>query len=172
MAWEKKVLLGFNIPIKVGKIRNDFFKPTFLPKNEQTKSTLRLVDLFFFFIFWKKVKTPKRHFEIDWPLLKNILWTYEAFHSLKMTHNFWTKSRNSCQFDISRKSDRLPWIDSFHFLGSQSYTFSRPLALITMHKLSLSINGFPVLKFRHRHIPNYLRFSISLLMKILWCGTA
>ena len=54
--------------IKVIKIRNKFFKPTFLPKNKQTISTLLLVDLFSF-VFWKKVKTPKRHFEINWPLL-------------------------------------------------------------------------------------------------------
>ena len=64
----------FNIPIaietaqlKVRQIRNDFFKPMFLPKNERTNSTLLLLDLFSF-VFWKKVKTPKRHFEINWPL--------------------------------------------------------------------------------------------------------
>ena len=79
-----------------------------------------------------------------------------GIHSLKMHPIFWIISRNSVHSDISRKSDRLPWIDSFHFLGSQSYTFSRPLALITMHKLSLSINGFPVLKFRHRYIHQVL----------------
>jgi hypothetical protein len=50
--------------LKVRKIRNYFFKPTFLPKNERTNSILLLVDLFSFF-FWKKVKTPKRHFEIN-----------------------------------------------------------------------------------------------------------
>ena len=53
--------------LKVRQIRNDFFKPTFLPKNERTNSTLLLVDLFSF-VFWKKVKTPKRHFKINWPL--------------------------------------------------------------------------------------------------------
>ena len=47
-----------------------FFKPTFLPKNERTNSILLLVDLFSF-VFWKKVKTPKRHFEINWPLVTN-----------------------------------------------------------------------------------------------------
>ena len=36
-------------------------------KNEQTNWTLLRVDLFLF-VFWKKVKTPKRHFEINWPL--------------------------------------------------------------------------------------------------------
>ena len=53
--------------LKVRRIRNDFFKPTFLPKNERTNLTLLLVDLFSV-VFWKKVKTPKRHFEINWPL--------------------------------------------------------------------------------------------------------
>ena len=47
-----------------------FFKPTFLSKNEQTSSPLLLVDLFSF-VFWKKVKTPQRHFEINWPLEYN-----------------------------------------------------------------------------------------------------
>ena len=50
--------------LKVRQIRNDFFNLTFPPKNEQTNSTLLLVDLFLF-VFWKKVKTPKRHFEIN-----------------------------------------------------------------------------------------------------------
>ena len=52
------------VMLKVRQIRNDFFKPTFLPKNEKTNSTLLLVDLFSF-VFWKKVKTPKGHFEIN-----------------------------------------------------------------------------------------------------------
>ena len=59
--------------LKVRQIRNDFFKLTFLSKNERTNSTLLLGDLFSF-IFLKKVKTPKRHFEINWPLLLHIFW--------------------------------------------------------------------------------------------------
>ena len=40
----------------------------FFQKNEQTNSTLLLVDLFSF-VFWKKVmKATKKHFGIDWPL--------------------------------------------------------------------------------------------------------
>ena len=35
----------------------------FLQKNERTNSTLQLVDLFSF-LFWKKVKSPEKHFEI------------------------------------------------------------------------------------------------------------
>ena len=49
--------------LKVRQIWNDFFKPTFLPKNEQTNSTLLLVDMFSF-VSSKKVKTPKRHFKL------------------------------------------------------------------------------------------------------------
>ena len=48
-------------------IWNDFFKWMFLQKNEQINLTLLLVNLFLF-VFWKKVKTPKRHFEINWPV--------------------------------------------------------------------------------------------------------
>ena len=50
--------------LKVRQIRNEFSKPTFLPNNERTNSNLLLVDLLLF-VFWKKVKTPKRHFEIN-----------------------------------------------------------------------------------------------------------
>ena len=57
--------------IKVTQIWNNFFKPTFLPKNKRTNSTLLPVDLFSF-VIWKKVKTPKRHFEINWLLKINI----------------------------------------------------------------------------------------------------
>ena len=57
--------------LKVRQIRNYFFKPTFLPKNERTNSSLLLIDLFSF-VFWKKVKTPKRHFEINWPLVETV----------------------------------------------------------------------------------------------------
>ena len=46
-----------------------FFKLTFLPKNERTNLTLLLCDLFLF-IFWKKLKIRKRHFEISWPLVE------------------------------------------------------------------------------------------------------
>ena len=53
--------------LKVRQIRNDFFKPTFLPKTEQTNLTLLLIN-FFSFILWKKLKTLKRHFEINLPL--------------------------------------------------------------------------------------------------------
>ena len=56
---------------KVRKSRNDFFMPKFPPKNERTNefyfTTMKpQIDLFSF-VFWRKLKTPKRHFEIKWP---------------------------------------------------------------------------------------------------------
>ena len=59
----------------------------FLPKNEQTNSALLLVDLFLF-IFWKKVKTPRRHFEINWPL------------TLELAHIVFKFSRNILFSDV------------------------------------------------------------------------
>ena len=56
-----------DVVLKIRQSRNDFFKLTFPPKNEQKDSTLLLmipqVDLFSF--FWKKLKTSKGRFEIN-----------------------------------------------------------------------------------------------------------
>ena len=46
---------------------NYFFKLTFPPKNEQKNSISLLWDLFLF-VFWRKLKTPKRHFKMNWLL--------------------------------------------------------------------------------------------------------
>ena len=53
--------------LKVRKIQNDFSSQCFFKK---TNKKIRLYYLLtcFLFIFWKKVKTPRRHFEINWPL--------------------------------------------------------------------------------------------------------
>ena len=59
---------SLELSLKVRKSQNDFFKLTFPPKNERTYSILLLWDLFLF-VFWRKFKTPKRHFEINWPLI-------------------------------------------------------------------------------------------------------
>ena len=59
LRWTKKILFRQN--------QNVFFKPTFPPKNGRTNSILLLWDLFLFG-FWRKLKTPNRHFEIKWPL--------------------------------------------------------------------------------------------------------
>ena len=47
-----------------------FSSRCFFQKNKRTNSTLLLVDLCSF-VFRKKVKTPKRHLEINWPLVVN-----------------------------------------------------------------------------------------------------
>ena len=56
---------------QVRQIRNDFFRIMFPPKNEQTDSTLLLwyLRLTCFCSFWRKLKTPKSYFEINWPLV-------------------------------------------------------------------------------------------------------
>ena len=61
---QKLSFILFVLFLKVGQNRNDFFKPTFPPKNEQMNLILLLRDLFSF-VFWRKLKTPKRHFEIN-----------------------------------------------------------------------------------------------------------
>ena len=66
--------------IKVSQSRNDFFKLTFHPKNEHTfdfTTMIPQVDMFLF-IFRKKLKTPKRHFKINWPSLH----THNQIHLL------------------------------------------------------------------------------------------
>ena len=69
--WQKsswnQLIVRSRLRLKVRQNRNDFFKPTFPPKNEQTNSILLLWDLFLF-VFWRKLKTPKRYFVINWPL--------------------------------------------------------------------------------------------------------
>ena len=47
-----------------------------LPKNEWTNSFLLLCYLFLF-LFWKKLKTPNRHFEIIWLLVRQESFVYK-----------------------------------------------------------------------------------------------
>ena len=47
--------------LKVRQIWNDFFKPTFLPKNEPTNLTLLLVELFSF-VFLEESEDSKKTF--------------------------------------------------------------------------------------------------------------
>jgi hypothetical protein len=77
--------------LKVRQSRNEFFKPMFSPKNEQTNSILLLRDLFSF-VFWRKLKTPKRHFEINWPLDNKWTWpcslVCNAYHVNNLVINY------------------------------------------------------------------------------------
>ena len=59
------ISLLLHIMLKVRQSRNDFFKPTILLKNEFDFTTMiPQVDLFSF-VFWKKSKTPRKHFKIN-----------------------------------------------------------------------------------------------------------
>ena len=53
--------------LKVRQIRNDFFKPSFLPKNVRTNSTLLFVDLFYIH-FLEESDDTKKTFQNNWPL--------------------------------------------------------------------------------------------------------
>ena len=53
--------------LKVRKSRNDFFKQTFPPK--KNKDSILLLWELFSSVFWRKLKTPKRLFEINWTLV-------------------------------------------------------------------------------------------------------
>ena len=106
---------------EVRQSRNYLFKPTFLPRNERTNLTFILsmmihhVDLFSF-VLWKKLKTPKKPFEINWPsvILGNCethglwgnLWSkYELQVTLVKVHIFWESHKNlafQSWFEVSR----------------------------------------------------------------------
>ena len=89
-----------------------FFKPTFLPKNKQTNSTLLLVDLFMF-VFGKKMKTPKRHFEINWPLAHPSLG--QKFSFLSSFSSFPKRSSYKSTNDTMQDYDKFAILD----LGAQ-----------------------------------------------------
>ena len=72
-------------------------------KNEQTNSTL-LPWYLFSFVFWKKLKTPKRHFEINWPLFLEVSQIkYIRTIIVKVGKNDWDWEayRKSCYFHCS-----------------------------------------------------------------------
>ena len=60
--------------LKVSWFQKQIVKPWILPKNERMVLFLLLCDVLLF-VFWKILKTTKRHFEIIWPL-KSASWTY------------------------------------------------------------------------------------------------
>ena len=72
--------------IKVRQSQNDFFKPTFSPKkrtNEFYFTTMKpQVDLFSF-VFWRKLKTPKRHLKLgNSPLVNTFFQLIVYFFSI------------------------------------------------------------------------------------------
>ena len=63
--------MAFDAVLQVSKTRKQIVKPSTKWTNEFDFTTIiPQVDLFSF-VFWKKLKTPKRHFEINfnWPLV-------------------------------------------------------------------------------------------------------
>ena len=60
--------------LKGRQSRIDFFKPTILQKKTNKRIQLYYYDTSGWLVlicFWKKLKAPKRHFEIKWPLVKS-----------------------------------------------------------------------------------------------------
>ena len=112
-------------------------------------SFLLICDVFSFF-FWKKLKTPKRHFEIIWPLAQNInsVWQTEIGNWddkqqsqarsdwCKMEMAFWL-ARWRCKFlgtAWSIKSDaNLPGIDTKPPRGNN------PLSLLFSSSISRAL---------------------------------
>ena len=67
------------LKLKVRQSRNDFFKPSLLPKTNEINLTTMIpqVDLFSF-VFGRNWDT-KRHVEIDWPLISGSSHTNNQF---------------------------------------------------------------------------------------------
>ena len=74
----------FQVDISSQKQTNEFYFTNMKP----------LLDLFLF-VFWRKLKTPKRHFEIIWPLQKS-----SSVEICSIVIEFYTEGRVDC----SRKS--------------------------------------------------------------------
>ena len=71
--------------LKVRQIQNDFFKSTFLPKNERINLTLLHSCWLVRSFFGKKWRHQKRHFEINWPLYPNIFEAhFDEIHNINL----------------------------------------------------------------------------------------
>jgi hypothetical protein len=79
------------------------FKPTILPKNERPNSTLILCDLFLF-IFWKKSKKPKKHFEINWRFFQKTNQQIQLCYFATFFHLFFGRNQRN-QKNISKLTD-------------------------------------------------------------------
>ena len=94
----------FQADVSSKKQTNEFYFTTMKPQ----------VDLFLL-VFWRKLKTPKRHFEINWPLARSLLLlgislpgvsrefqrgpghsVYQAFNSTLCTSIFLHQTTNLC----------------------------------------------------------------------------
>ena len=100
----------FQADVSSKKRTNKFYFTTMKPQ----------VDLFLF-IFWRKLKTPKRHFEINWPLTssRKILLGI-TFTDFQKSCEKVTKSDFQIQLSISESSEpcfkKNTFFDYFNFL--------------------------------------------------------
>ena len=93
--------------LKVRQIRNDFFKPKFLPKNKRTNSFLLLVDLFLF-VLWPKSQATKisRRFSVGGTrdakvILRNLLRNYRSIKDLLQDQNTLTGCSVLCSLSVN-----------------------------------------------------------------------
>ena len=84
-----------------------------LPKNEQMNLFLLVWDVFSF-VFWRKLKTPKKHFEIIWPLildqgiegLTNLKCPMLSLYKQVLLWSFLLMCRQVCHQEFSRARPR------------------------------------------------------------------
>ena len=96
------ILISFKIVVKVSSSRNGFCGHRFPPKNEWKNSFSLLCDLFSF-VFWKKSTIPKKHFEINWPLVHVEIKTKVSWCYIENYHNFERNEDHATVF--------LKWMD-------------------------------------------------------------
>ena len=80
--------LDYGIILKVSQFRKQIVKPWILPKNERMNLFLLLCDVFSF-VFWMKLKTPKKPFEINWPLEER---ARKKWDQLRISNTSWKRT--------------------------------------------------------------------------------
>ena len=99
-----------------------------LPKNERKNSFLLLCDLFSF-VFWKKLKTPIKHFEIIWPLT----W-HKCCHIMTIT------TRKVAFFQKVSTDAFVIYSNIWHFKANfshQNFQFQESLGIWQIHQYFL-----------------------------------
>ena len=75
-------------------------------KKRSMNSFLLVFDMFSF-VFWKKLKTPKRYFEINWPLIRKGIQPSIKYQS--RSFNWFVTAKNSFRSIILHKSWKFGW---------------------------------------------------------------
>ena len=115
-------VVGFML--KVSKTQKQIVKPWILPKTRMNEfgftTLIPQVDLSSF-VFWKKLKTPKRHFEINWPLFEDCLHNFLLSDSdiaiIKVIAFFVILSQICQKFSIVPRPDLKDIFKFSHGLG-------------------------------------------------------